>query len=213
MPRACDNRLCVNNHFDKAEMDDSDFGRRSDMLKKLDKKALIAGVLLLLNVRLWLITAGFGSATELLTSIIADNSIILPVAAALIAGILVVIRRRIIAVIGLAVLAVYYLIATIPTITGSNFDWVKEICLVVAIALAAVCIFFGDNDGMVFQILRGIAIAGVIIWWYFTYLPGIAEDVYVAMDKLEATILIIRNDLLALAVAFAATVKLEAPAE
>ena len=183
------------------------------MLKKLDKNALIAGVLLLLNVRLWLVTAGFGSATELLTSIMADNSIILPVIAALIAGLALVIRRRIVAVIGLAILAIYYAIATFPTITGSNFDWVKEICLLIAIVLAAICIFFGDNDSFAFKIMRGLAIAGVVIWWFFTYLPGIAEDIYVSMDRVEAVILIARNDLLALGLAFACVVKFDAEAE
>ena len=183
------------------------------MLKKLDKKALIAGVLLLLNVRLWLVTVGFGSATELLTNAMADNSIILPVIAILIAGLALVIRRRLIAVIGLIVLAVYYATVAFPAITGSNFDWVKEVCLFVAIVLAAICIFFGDNDSMIFQILRGLAIAGVIIWWFFTYLPGIAEDVYVAMDKIEGVILVIRNDLLALGVGFACAAKFEEDAE
>ena len=183
------------------------------MLKKLDKKALIAGVLLLLNVRLWLVTAGFGSATELLTNIMADKSIILPVIFTLICGLALVIRRRIIAVIGLVIFAVYYATVAFPAITGSNFDWVKEVCLFVAVVLAAVCIFFADNDSMVFQILRGLAIAGVVIWWFFTYLPGIAEDVYVSMDKLEGTILIIRNDLLALGLGLAAAVKFEEDAE
>ena len=181
--------------------------------KKLDKKALIAGVLLLLNVRLWLITASFGSATELLTNIIADNSIILPVAATLIGGILIVIRRRIPVVIGLAVLAVYYAITTFPQITGGNFDWVKDFCLFLALVLGAVCVFFADNDSFVFQILRGLAVAGVVIWWYFTYLPAIAEDVYASMDKVESTILIIRNDLLALGLGFAVTAMFEKPAE
>ena len=179
------------------------------MLKKLDKKALIAGVLLLLNVRLWLVTAGFGSATELLTSIMADTNVVLPVIAILIAGLALVIRRRIVAVIGLIIFAVIYAVITLPTITGSNFDWVKEVCLLLAIILAAVCIFFGDNNTMVFNILRGLAVAGVIIWWYFTYLPGIAEDVYVSMDKVEALITILRNDLLALGVGFAAVVKFD----
>lgn len=180
------------------------------MMKKLDKNALIAGVLLLLNFRLWLITAGLGSATELITNAVADINIILPVAATLIAGLLVVTRRRILAVIGLAVLAVYYAYATFPTITGSNFDWVKDMCLFVAIVLAAVCIFFGDNNSVVFQVLRGLAITGVVVWWYFTYLPAIAEDTYVSMDKIDAIFTILRNDFLALGLGFAAVAKFEA---
>ena len=181
------------------------------MNKVLDKKALIGGILLLISARLWLIPISMTGATTSLTNIIADPGAALFAAAVAIAGVTLMTRKRIIAVIGLVILAVYYAYAlfTNPD-TFANLSWVKDVCRLAAIVLAAVCIFFADNDGVIFQILRGLAIAFVVIWWFFTYLPNVAEDIYTSMDTLEAVIAIIGDDLFMIGLGLAAASTFEA---
>ena len=172
--------------------------------KTLDKKALIAGVLLLVSVRLWLVPISLGGGSASLTNIIADPSSAMLAGAVAIAGITLLFRKRIIAVIGLIVLAAYF---AYTLVTGNAFEtlaWVKEVCFIAGIILAAIGIFFADSDNAFIQILRGLAIAAFIAWWFFTYLPGIAEDTYASMETLEAIIGMLRNDLLVIGLSLAA---------
>lgn len=176
--------------------------------KILDKKALIAGVLLLLSARLWLIKVSLGGGSASLTDIIADPSTAMLIGAVAIAGVALLFRRRVIAFIGLAILAAYYAYSLL----GASFEglsWVKEVCFAAGIALAAICILFAGNNGAIFQILRGLAIAAIVAWWFFTYLPGIAEDTYASMETLEAIGVILRNDLIMVGLALAAASTLE----
>ena len=139
--------------------------------KKLDYKAAIAGALLLLNVVLWFVQNcvdyaiadggfwGVGGIVQNLTVVLAEPMNWLFLLAMVIAGILLLTRRRVAAVIGLFVLVAYFVYSMKPwDMFALKFD---TIALVLAIALTAVVV--GASDGKS-KSVRWMAIIPIIVF-------------------------------------------------
>ena len=155
---------------------------------KLNNKAMIAGILIVLYGLLYLPQMGlnYSLSTIGLQGLVNPN-IILYALTAIIAGVTLIVRHRIVAAIGLFIWAAYQvfsLVSSIVTIMGIYADrdpellsvvmgsqmpsWIAGGLLIVATVLAAVSILLSGKSGSGAKILRFVAIGFAALWWIVT---------------------------------------------
>ena len=155
---------------------------------KLNNKAMIAGILIVLYGLLYLPQMGLNySLSTIGLQGLVNPSIILYALTAIIAGVTLIVRHRIVAAIGLFIWAAYQifsLVTNIVTLVGFYADrdpefisavvgsqilsWVAGGLLIVATVLTAVSILLSGKSGSGAKILRGVAIGFTAIWWIVT---------------------------------------------
>lgn len=186
------------------------------MDSKLDKKSIGAGVLLLLNAILWFVQVcwayviqdgGFwgvgGMIQNLLTNELTDLSTILFLVAVIVAAITLFTRKRVAAVIGLLILAGYYIYALIPNISDEVIKLIVPACRILGILFAAIAIGQAADSG-VGKVLRALVVIFMLGWLLVGIVLNIVDNAFASMALPVVAILIARNVMLALGVILAA---------
>lgn len=188
---------------------------------KLDGKAVGAGLLFLFNVLLWFVQvivdyviAGGGSwemggIIQNVMAVIVEPTNWMFLLVTLIAAITLLTRKRAAAIIGLLVLAGYFVYLLIPRISGEVMDWLDTACRIAGIVFAAIALAASGEDSTGHKVVGGLAIILIAAWWVLSTVLGIMDGTYASMDIIVAAIQILRRVLFALAVVLAAKALLE----
>lgn len=185
------------------------------MTKKLDAKAIGAGVLLLLNVVLWFVQTGLsyaiadggfwgiGGLIQNYTVVLAEPANFLFLLAVLVAAITLLTRKPIAAVIGLLLMAAGLAYVLVPDISPDVTKWIDSGCRVLGIVFVAIAVALADKPGA-HKVVCGIAVTLVLAWWLIGIVLNILGDVYTAMPLPVTAVYITRGVLMAAGLILAA---------
>ena len=145
--------------------------------KRLDSKAVGAGVLLLLNMVLWFVQTGLsyaiadggfwgvGGMVQNFTVVLSEPEVFLFLLALLVAAITLLTRKRAAAIVGLLVLAAYFAYALMPGFSSDITVWLAPACRVLGIVFVAIAIACSNSAEGAHKVVCGIAVTLVLAAW------------------------------------------------
>ena len=190
--------------------------------QKLDRKATVAGGFLLLNLVLWVVQIGVdyaikdggfwgvGGIVQNYTVVLSQPASVLYLLAMLVGGILLLTRRPMPAVVGLGVLALYYIYSLFGDGFGITVNTLAVLFLVAGIFLAAVAIFNpGASSNKLVRITAVVLIGG---YWVINLAFNMTSGRFADNALLVNVLVITRGVLVVAGLIVAALAKPEAPA-